>query len=84
MSYWWVVGYDWLGLIFVLVATFALMSKGPRIRAWGFGVMITGNASWYLFGVQVDSTAMMWASLVLMLVNAVGMARNILYVKEEM
>ena len=77
------LGYDWLGSIFVLLATVALMSNNPRIRAWGFGVMMIGNAFWYLFGFQVDSTAMMWTSLVFMLVEAVGMARNILYAKRK-
>ncbi len=75
------VGYDWLGGIFVLLATVALMSKYPRTRAWGFGVMMIGNAFWYLFGFQVDSAAMMWTSLIFVIVDCAGMARNILYLK---
>jgi len=84
MSYWWVLGYDWLGAIFVLLATAALISQSPRIRAWGFGVMMIGNAFWYIFGFQVDSKAMMWASLAFMLFNAYGMAHNILCAKVKL
>ena len=75
------IGYDWLGSIFVLLATVILKSQRSRIRAWGFAVMIIGNVFWYLFGHQVDSTAMMWASLVFMILNCYGMAYNILCAK---
>ena len=75
------VGYDWLGSIFVLLATVMLISQSPRLRAGGFAVMMIGNAFWYLFGFQIDSTAMMWVSLVFVLVDAYGMACNMLCIK---
>lgn len=78
------LGYDWLGSIFVLLATVILISQSSSIRAWGFAVMMIGNAFWYLFGSQVDSIAMMWASLVFILVNTYGMAYNILCTKGKL
>ena len=77
------MGYDVVGSVFVLLATVILMSKYPRIRAWGFAVMSIGNVFWYLFGFQINSIAMMWTSVIFILVNSVGAVRNILYAKED-
>ena len=72
---------DLLGAWFVILATFILMSVEARIRAWGFAVMMIANVFWYLFGFEVDSEPMMGISLVMMVVNAYGMAVNILYAR---
>ena len=77
------MGHDLLGAIFVLMGTVLFMSSKARIRAWGFAVMMIANVFWYLFGFYVDSAPMMGISLVMMVVNAYGLALTILYLRQE-
>ncbi len=76
------MNHDLLGAIFVLLGTVLFMSSKMRIRAWGFAVMMIANVFWYLFGFQVDSEPMMFTSLVMMVVNAYGLALHILYLRQ--
>lgn len=78
------IGYDWVGAAFTFFGTFALMSKKFYTRAFGFALGMVSNVFWFLFGFQINSDAVMYCSALFMVVNTLGMARNILYGKENL
>ena len=65
----------------VFVATILLTGQNPATRLIGFLCMILANVFFFLYGVQVVSTALMMSSVVFMVVNIYGVVRNLLYLK---
>jgi hypothetical protein len=65
----------------VLLGSILLAGQSPATRALGFLCMILANGFFFLYGVQVVSTALMLSSVVFMVVNIYGIARNLLSLK---
>lgn len=75
------IGFDWSGVINVLVGTLLLTSEDPAARAGGFLSMAFGNVFFLLYGQEVGSQALMISSLVFFPLNIIGIIRNALYVR---
>jgi len=71
--------FDWPAVIMVFIATLLLAGRSPVTRFFGFCCMILANGLFFLFGVQIMSTAIMVSSVVFVFVNVYGAARNSLY-----
>ena len=67
----------------VLLGSILLAGQSPATRVFGFFCMILANGFFFLYGVQVVSTALMTSSVVFMVVNVYGIARNLLCLKEK-
>lgn len=67
----------------VFMATILLAGQNPKPRLFGFFCMVLANWFFFLYGVQVVSTALMLGSIVFMVLNCYGILRNLLYIKEK-
>lgn len=67
----------------VFVGSLLLTGQSPTTRVFGFFCMMLANGFFFLYGVQVMSTALMLSSMVFTVVNIYGIVRNSLYLKEK-
>lgn len=58
-----------------------LSGQSPATRIIGFFFMVLSNGFFFLYGVQVMSTALMIGSMTFMVVNINGMLRNVFSLK---
>lgn len=67
----------------VFVATILLSGRSPTKRLFGFLCMMIANGFFFLYAVQVVSTAIMTSSVVFVVVDIYGIVRNYLYLQEK-
>ena len=75
--------YDWPGVIMVLLGSILIAGRSPVTRIFGFFCMLLANGFFFLYGIQVVSTALMTSSVVFVVVDIYGIIRNYLYLKEK-
>jgi hypothetical protein len=74
---------DWQGVICVFIATVLLTGRHPQVRILGFVVMVLANWFFFWYGMIVSSEALMFSSVVFVVLNAYGIYRNIVYLNGE-
>ena len=65
----------------VFVGSILLTGQNPATRIIGFLCMALSNWFFFLYGLQVESTALITSSAVFAVVNIYGIGRNLFYLK---